>query len=33
LAFHEAIGFEIGPVVADYDGPDEDRVHMSLRLT
>jgi L-amino acid N-acyltransferase YncA len=33
LAFHEAIGFEIGPVVADYDGPDEDRVPMSLRLT
>lgn len=30
LAFHEAIGFEIGSVVLDYDGPGEDRVPMSL---
>lgn len=32
LAFHRAIGFVVGPVVADYDGPGEDRVPLSLTL-
>lgn len=32
LAFHAALGFEIGPVVPDYDGPGEDRVPMTLTL-
>ena len=31
-AFHAALGFELGPVVADYDGPGEDRVPLSLHL-
>jgi ribosomal protein S18 acetylase RimI-like enzyme len=31
-AFHAALGFEVGPVVPDYDGPGEDRVPLSLRL-
>ena len=26
VAFHEALGFEVDRVVADYDGPGEDRV-------
>ena len=32
LAFHKSLGFHIGPVVPDYDGPGEDRVPMSLDL-
>ena len=32
LAFHAALGFEIGPVVPDYDGPGEDRVPLSRTL-
>jgi len=32
LAFHAALGFEIGPVVPDYDGPGEDRVPMTWTL-
>ena len=32
LAFHRAVGFDIGSVVPDYDGPGEDRVPMSLSL-
>ena len=33
LAFHKAVGFDIGPVVPDYDGPGEDRVPMNLLLS
>lgn len=32
LAFHTAMGFQVGAVVPDYDGPGEDRVPMSLDL-
>lgn len=32
LAFHKSLGFHIGPVVPDYDGPGEDRVPLSLDL-
>lgn len=31
-AFHAALGFELGPVVPNYDGPGEDRVPLSLHL-
>jgi hypothetical protein len=33
VAFHEAVGFEVDRVVADYDGPGEDRVLLVKRLT
>jgi ribosomal protein S18 acetylase RimI-like enzyme len=32
VAFHEALGFEVDRVVADYDGPGEDRVLLMKRL-
>ncbi|HXG76778.1 MAG TPA: GNAT family N-acetyltransferase [Gaiellaceae bacterium] len=32
LAFHRALGFEVDRVVADYDGPGEDRVLLVKRL-
>ena len=32
LAFHEAIGFELGPPQAGYDGPGEDRVVLTRSL-
>jgi ribosomal protein S18 acetylase RimI-like enzyme len=33
VAFHEALGFEVDRVSADYDGPGEDRVLLVKRLT
>jgi ribosomal protein S18 acetylase RimI-like enzyme len=33
VAFHEALGFEIDRVAADYDGPGEDRVLLLKRLS
>jgi ribosomal protein S18 acetylase RimI-like enzyme len=33
LAFHEALGFEVDRVVADYDGPGEDRTLLVKRLS
>ena len=33
VGFHEALGFEIDRVVADYDGPGEDRVLLVKRLS
>jgi ribosomal protein S18 acetylase RimI-like enzyme len=33
VAFHEALGFEVDRVAADYDGPGEDRVLLVKRLT
>jgi len=33
VAFHEAMGFEVDRVVADYDGPGEDRALLVKRLT
>jgi ribosomal protein S18 acetylase RimI-like enzyme len=32
VAFHRALGFEVGAVVRDYDGPGRDRVPMARRL-
>jgi ribosomal protein S18 acetylase RimI-like enzyme len=32
VAFHKAMGFEVERVVADYDGPGEDRVLLVRRL-
>ena len=32
LAFHEALGFELGPPQAGYDGPGEDRVVLTRSL-
>lgn len=32
IGFHQSLGFEIGGIVADYDGPGEDRVLLVLRL-
>jgi ribosomal protein S18 acetylase RimI-like enzyme len=32
IAFHEALGFEVDRVAADYDGPGEDRVLLVKRL-
>jgi predicted GNAT superfamily acetyltransferase len=32
VAFHEALGFEVDRVAADYDGPGEDRVLLVKRL-
>jgi len=32
VAFHEALGFEVDRVAADYDGPGEDRVLLAKRL-
>lgn len=32
LAFHSALGFELGPVIPGYDGPGEDRVPMTWTL-
>jgi len=32
IAFHEALGFEVDRVAADYDGPGEDRVLLLKRL-
>jgi ribosomal protein S18 acetylase RimI-like enzyme len=33
VAFHRALGFEVERVVADYDGPGEDRVLLARHLT
>jgi ribosomal protein S18 acetylase RimI-like enzyme len=33
VAFHEALGFEVDRVSADYDGPGEDRVLLVKRLS
>jgi ribosomal protein S18 acetylase RimI-like enzyme len=33
VTFHEALGFEVERVVADYDGPGEDRVLLVKRLS
>ena len=33
VAFHEALGFQVERVVADYDGPGEDRVLLVKRLS
>lgn len=32
IGFHQSLGFEIDGIVADYDGPGEDRVLLVLRL-
>jgi GNAT superfamily N-acetyltransferase len=32
IAFHTALGFGVGPVVADHDGPGNDRVRFTLTL-
>jgi ribosomal protein S18 acetylase RimI-like enzyme len=32
VAFHQALGFEVDRVVADYDGPGEDRVLLVKQL-
>jgi predicted GNAT superfamily acetyltransferase len=32
VAFHQALGFEVDRVAADYDGPGEDRVLLVKRL-
>jgi hypothetical protein len=32
LAFHEALGFEVERIAADYDGPGEDRALLVKRL-
>ena len=32
IGFHKALGFEVDHVVADYDGPGEDRVLLVRRL-
>ena len=33
VAFHEALGFEVDRVIADYDGPGEDRVLLVKQLS
>jgi ribosomal protein S18 acetylase RimI-like enzyme len=33
VAFHEALGFEVDRVAADYDGPGEDRVLLVKRVS
>ncbi|MGH3065090.1 MAG: GNAT family N-acetyltransferase [Gaiellaceae bacterium] len=33
VEFHQALGFEVDRVVADYDGPGEDRVLLVRRLS
>jgi ribosomal protein S18 acetylase RimI-like enzyme len=33
LAFHQALGFEIERIAADYDGPGEDRALLVKRLS
>jgi ribosomal protein S18 acetylase RimI-like enzyme len=33
LAFHESLGFEVDRVVADYDGPGEDRTLLVKQLS
>ena len=32
IAFHAALGFDVSPVRADYDGPGHDRVCFTRRL-
>ncbi len=33
IAFDESLGFEVGRIVEDYDGPGEDRALLVRRLT
>jgi ribosomal protein S18 acetylase RimI-like enzyme len=32
IGFHQSLGFEVDDVVADYDGPGQDRVLLVMRL-